>query len=184
MTIMGLLTAFAVVVPALVLDRTAGASIKDGPTVLGSLWGNHKAYLGAGCFMCLLSALMFYLQRSGLAFWYGQLRFSQTSARYDGLTTKDLLRQVDSWATWRSYTAGFVFLITGFACYGLVLFIPDYSDDHLVMGLLVLLATMVLPLMYLALRSWVVTKYRFEDHPWQKCFPRISKLFRKRGAAR
>jgi hypothetical protein len=169
MTIMGLLTAFAVVVPALVLDRTAGAVKKEGVTILASLWdGPSRTYLGVGCLMCFLAALMFYLQRSALAFWYGQLRFSQTDASYAGLTTKNILLEADSWATWRSYASGFVFLIVGFVCFGEVLFLPDLISTLPVISSVV---TIVLPLMYLGLRCWVVTRYRFEDHPWQTCFP-------------
>ncbi len=179
MTIMGLLTAFAVAVPALVLDRTAGAPGNNAVTSLTSLWGTHKLYIGLGCLMCFLSALMFYLQRSGLAFWYGQLRFSQTDARYKDLTTTSILADVDSWATWRSYTAGFVFLIIGFVCYGLALFFPIISNEFLGTCLVV---NVFLPLSYLVIRSWVVSKYRYEDHPWKKCFPKVTKrLARMRG---
>src|ERR1700735_3788107 len=80
MTIMGLLTAFAVAVPALVLDHIAGAKESEQPTLYW-MWQTEQVMLAAGSLVFFLSALSFYLQRSALAYYYGQLRLSLTEAR-------------------------------------------------------------------------------------------------------
>ena len=102
MTLMGLLSAFAVAVPAIVLDRTAGARQDEQPH-LAALWAEHRGLLAAGKLVFLLSALYFYRQRSLLAYYLGQLRFSQTPARYPGMSDRHLLEIADSWATWVHY---------------------------------------------------------------------------------
>src|SRR5262245_49949496 len=66
MTIMGLLSAFSVAVPAFVLDRTAGAKPVE-QLALANLWSDDRPLLLAGSLALFLAALGFYLQRSHLA---------------------------------------------------------------------------------------------------------------------
>ena len=79
MTIMGLLTAFAVAVPALVLDHVAGAKPSEQP-IMYEMWQYEQVVLAAGSLVFFSSALSFYLQRSALAYYLGQLRLSLTAA--------------------------------------------------------------------------------------------------------
>ncbi|HTB89327.1 MAG TPA: hypothetical protein VK743_15300 [Steroidobacteraceae bacterium] len=166
MTIMGLLTAFSVAVPALVLDRVAGAKEPES-TFLSWIWRDEQLMLCAGSLALFFAALAFYLQRSHLAFYYGQLRLSCTEARYPGLTSKSLLLEVDSWAAWVRYNLAFVLLLLGFAAYGVVLFAPALAKGH---SVLILCSVGIPALIYTSLNWYVKRKYLFEDHPWRKFF--------------
>lgn len=124
---MGLLSAFSIVVPAAVLDRVAGAKSGDG-TLFAQIWQNEQTLIISGSLAFLLATLAFYLQRSLLAIYYGQLRLNQTPARYDGKRSEvDILRDADSWRTWTPYQSGFVLLTLGFVLYGAALFAPNLS---------------------------------------------------------
>ena len=168
MTIMGLLTAFAVGVPAVVLDRTAGADMKEQP-LLAMMWHDEIEILGAGTVAFFLSALAFYLQRSHLAYFYGQLRLSRTKARYSNLPTATLLRDADSWSTWTRYTTAFVLLTVGVLFYAVALFAPKLATNDPA----AVIAWLTLPAVgFIGLNWGVKTKYQFEDHPWRKFFGR------------
>ena len=165
MTIMGLLTAFAVAVPAFVLDRTAGAT-KEHEELL-RLWTDQRGMLVAGTVAFFGSALCFYLQRSYLAYFYGQLRLSCTEAKYKDWPTKRLLEDADSWATWIRYTNAFVMLTVGFVFYSIALFNPPRLTGHhrSVIAIVVTVALVVIAL------NWRVKyKHRYEDHPWRRHF--------------
>lgn len=165
MTIMGLLTAFAVAVPGLVIDRVVSAT--ENHTVLMALWSTKNLYLGVGSGSLLLSALLFYRQRSLLAFYYGQLRLSQTEARYPKLTAYRLLREVDSWWIWASYDTAFALLIMGFVVYGYALFAADSArcTPFAVVGWIGFCT-----LGYIALNAGVTSANRYADYPWRKLF--------------
>jgi hypothetical protein len=131
MTIMGLLSAFAVAGSALVLERTAGA--KSGEQEwLSTLWTEQQDLVIAGSIALLLAGFAFYLQRSWLANLYGQLRLSLTIAPPTDLSTKELLDAADSWDTWRRYRFAFVCLSAGFAFYGIALFL--FQHDYTLPG--------------------------------------------------
>jgi hypothetical protein len=121
MTIMGLLSAFAIAVSALVLERTAGAT-PDEQEWLAMLWTKQQDLVIAGSLGLLLSGFWFYLQRSWLANLYGQLRLSLTSAPPTDMSTEELLDDADSWDTWRRYRFAFMCLSAGFAYYGIALY--------------------------------------------------------------
>jgi hypothetical protein len=160
MTIMGLLTAFAVAVPALVLDRMASAKDPD-QMVLYLMWQNEQLMVGAGSLAFFLAALAFYLQRSHLAYFYGQLRFSCTDARCNGLTSRPLLLQVDSWAAWVRYNLAFVLMVLGFADYAIALFAPDLAKNRPIL----VISSTAIPA---ALNWYVKSKHRYQDYPWRK----------------
>jgi len=163
MTIMGLLTAFAVAVPALVLDHVAGAKESEQPT-LYCMWQTEQVMLAAGSLGFFLSALCFYLQRSALAYYYGQLRLSLTEARDEKFPTKRILERADSWSAWLSYNAAFALLILAFALYGMALFTPNLATQHPVP---LIAAPTLLTLLYIALNASVKKNYRDEDGPWR-----------------
>lgn len=166
MTIMGLLTAFSVAVPAVVLDRLAGAKQPD-QQVLATLWHTEQTALAAGSLAFFLAALAFYLQRSHLAFYYGQLRLSLTAVRYKGITSKSLLEEADSWSTWVRYNSAFALLIVGFALYGAALFAPDFVALHPAPTI----ACSATPaLLYVVLNWRVKTVCEYSDHPWIRYF--------------
>jgi hypothetical protein len=166
MTIMGLLTAFCVAVPALVLDRIATAKESE-QKVLYIMWQSEQTMLVAGSLFFFLAAFGFYLQRSRLALYYGQLRFSRTEACYEGVTSKAILERADSWAAWIPYNNGFVLLVLGFAVYGAALFAPQSGASHAIP----IVGCLSLPALLCIAVNWrVKSKYRYEDHPWATFF--------------
>ena len=166
MTIMGLLTGFSVLVPALVLDRLAGASERE-QTALFDMWAREQTVLGVASICFFLAALAFYLQRSQLAYFYGQLRLSCTEARYPNVTTKDILRDADAWSAWIRYQAAWALLIAGFVLFGVALFAKDYSSTH---PWFVTTAVAVPCVGYILLNCKVKLPDPDTDHPWLDLF--------------
>jgi hypothetical protein len=166
MTIMGLLTAFSIAVPSLVLDRLAGAKESE-QFNLYLLWDTQRPLILAGSMSFFLAALAFYLQRSHLAYYFGQLRLSLTPAAYAGSPTKSLLEEADSWSAWVRYNTAFALLIPGFVFYGIAIFIP-FIDR---IGALVCIAAIsTLVIGYSSLNYLVKSRGKFEDHPWKIFF--------------
>ena len=170
MTIMGILSAFAVAVPAVVLDRTAGADSSKNDA-LAALWSGQPVLLGAGSLAFVLAALFFYRQRSLLAFYVGQLRFSKTMARYEDMNAKDLLEDADSWATWIHYQTAFALMTLGFTLYGFTLFTlvapgqsPGQSPESAVATL------SAVAVFYAVVNAFVKTRYEYHDHAWVDFF--------------
>lgn len=67
---MGVLSAFAVAVPGLVISQVAGAGDKS---LLRDVWTGYHLWILIGSLALMFSALMFYRQRSLLAYYYGQI---------------------------------------------------------------------------------------------------------------
>jgi hypothetical protein len=171
MTIMGLLTAFAVAVPALVLDHVVGAKPSEQP-IMYDMWRTEKWVLAGGSLAFFLSALRFYLQRSALAYYLGQLRLSLTVASSQTNSTQVWLEHADYWSAWRSYNAAFALLILGFVLYGVALFVPNLATQY--PGSLI--CALALPtLIYIAINSRVKWRYRQEDQPWRSFFRELFK---------
>jgi uncharacterized oligopeptide transporter (OPT) family protein len=166
MTIMGLLSAFAVLVAGLVLDRTAAADPEKQAT-LAQLWSDQREFLGVGSIAFLLAALCFYLQRSLLAYYIGQLRFSKTMARYEKPSAKELLEDADSWATWIQYQTGFVLLALGFTMYGFAFYASLLKDQS--PWRLVTISCIVAGLVAVV-NGAVKARYRYHDEPWYDFF--------------
>jgi hypothetical protein len=103
MSIMGVLCAFSVGVLALALDRILG---NDKETTLTDLWKREPEYVLTGSVLVLASALMFYRQRSLLAWYYGQISLSLIQPNVTRRAVTFWLREADSWATWITYRIG------------------------------------------------------------------------------
>jgi hypothetical protein len=103
MSIMGVLCAFSVGVLALALDRILG---NEKETTLTSLWRHDPAHVLTGSALVLASALMFYRQRSLLAWYYGQISLSLIRPNRTGGDVAYWLKEADSWATWITYRIG------------------------------------------------------------------------------
>lgn len=175
MTIMGLLSAFAVLVAGLVLDRTAAADPEKLPA-LATLWSDQREFLGVGSIALLLAALCFYLQRSLLAYYIGQLRFSTTVARYKKPSTKKLLEDADSWATWIQYQTGFVLLGLGFTLYAFAFYASLLKDQS--PWRLVTIACTVAGLIAV-LNAAVKTCFSYHDEPWYDFFRFLARPIRQ-----
>jgi hypothetical protein len=170
MTIMAILSTFSVAVPAAVLDRVLGAKAED-DLWLRDLWSRASTLLEMGTLAFVLATLAFYLQRSHLASCLGQIRFSKTPAQYPGLTERDLLRDADSWTTWRWYRIGFVSLSVGAVLYLAALFhSKSLAEDNRQWWLVIIAA--VPAALVTALDLWIQSRYPLEDHPWRKYWSR------------
>jgi hypothetical protein len=124
MTIMGILSAFSVFAPAIVLDHTFGAAERTLPHLL---WSAQRLPISLGSIALFLAALYFYRQRSDLAFYYGQIAISLTKSRYPEAETTTLIHGADRWSAWSNYFTAFFCLTLGFAWYGLAFLSRPHS---------------------------------------------------------
>jgi len=139
MTIMGVLSAFCALVPALTLDRVGSAS--GSGTLFYQLWHCERWYVIVGSTSLLLAAAVFYRQRSWLAWFYGQISLSMLQVYGDGPDTKQWLKDADSWATWIPYRAAFWLTGLGFVEYGAALVGLPYLRRGALLWLPVVLAS-------------------------------------------
>lgn len=122
MTIMGLLSTFDV----LVLGLTLNSSLGEHRGELQNVWSYGHWYLVGGSFWMLVAALLFYRQRSLLAYYYGQIALCGIQGRsgeYDDL--KSVLVDADAWTTWFFYQVAFACTVVGFLSFGLALLSID-----------------------------------------------------------
>lgn len=162
MTIMGILSAFSVAVPALVIDKIAGA--KDS-TDLAKLWHDQSGIWLNGSAAILIAALFFYRQRSHLAWYYGQIALAQARKSTGDGSVLSWLTEADSWETWLFYREAFVSLAFGFLQFSIAVVQHEFKID------LPRLLTIWLPALgcigALILQRRVLTKYRYSERPWQ-----------------
>ena len=163
MNIMGILSVFSVVVAGGVVDRTAGATVG---TQLAVIWLHSAPLVMSGAFWALMSAFLFYRERSLLAWYVGQIAIAEaadTPARI-----RQLLVDVDGWDVWIYYRQGFLSLYCAFLSLALAVgrvIRPDvaYVRQRWLIavpaGVLIILAGVV---------RRVFIKYRLHDEsPWK-----------------
>lgn len=117
MNIMGILSAFCVATVAFSLKELLEANGNSAPT-LQTIWINGAWYILIGSALILGAAACFYVQRSNLAWNYGQISLTLAAPTVTGLALYDWLRDADGWDTWIPYRCGFFFLWPGLAGYG------------------------------------------------------------------
>jgi hypothetical protein len=173
MTIMGILSAVSIAAPAGILNAVLGE--QSGARALLWLAGRHFIVVGSA--FCVLAAFYFYKERSGLAWFYGQIclvnALDDTPSGSDEL--RELIRGADSWESWWSYSWGFTLLVAGFTAYLFALFfylVPPYSN-HLrtIQSLAKVVAFVLILLVALAVaatQKYVFTHedYKFSEEPW------------------
>jgi hypothetical protein len=180
MTIMGILSAFAVIAPAVILDRTMGATKGS---VAQQLWTTHAASIIVGVVTLFAASLLFYRQRSDLAYWYGQIALSVTPAAYREPTelghpqpeTVDFIHEADLWSSWHNYWWAFAFMIMAgliFVDATIASWWPGSWVGVRSPTLVPVACTVVL--VYFTVRHLVFNAYAAEYAPW-KCVGR--KLF-------
>ena len=84
---------------------------------LRDLWLAGREHVIAGALFAVLAACFFYLQRSHLAWYYGQIALAQSRGAASPEPIEDWLTRADGWDTWARYQAGFVALTFSFARY-------------------------------------------------------------------
>ena len=178
MTIMGVLTAVAVVAPGGILN----AALTSDKGQMGLLWKSDPFFILAGSVFCIFGALFFYKQRSYLAWYFGQISLEETIGTKDSVKLREWLLEADSWATWWPYGWGFIFLIAGFVEYVLALvffLLPQqwhWLDGHLWLVKSVLFCACPLIAATIAAEEWFIrTRYSFSDHPHADCWAAMLK---------
>lgn len=168
MNIMGILSVFCVGVLAIVIDKIAGA--KD--TALASLWAAQSGHWVTGSAALLIAAWFFYLQRSRLAWYYGQIALTQIGANASTDHVRDWLRNADSWDTWIRYQFALESLVFGFWQFGVAVAQQELqtSWSNLFTGYLPFGALLVVGM----LRSYVLRTYRYHDEPWNDWRHRVT----------
>lgn len=160
MTIMGVLSAFCALVPALTLDRVGSASASG--ALFYQLWHCERGYIFVGSVSFIIAAGTFYRQRSWLAWFYGQITLSTLEIYPDGWDTKQWLQEADSWATWVPYRAAFWLTGLGFYEYGAALVGFRYWGYAVLVWLpFVLIAVIQAPCLMILSSE----KYKFADEP-------------------
>jgi hypothetical protein len=162
MTIMGILSAFAVIAPSVILDRTFGASSLTGGA---SLWSSQSGLILLASAAMFVAALSFYRQRSDLAFYYSMIAISLTSSAYKTPTTAKFVRHSDRWSAWRNYFTGFGFLALAFAWYGLAVVAYErwwtLAGNRWTAG-----GTFILIALCFSVHQWVLHNYDKKYYPW------------------
>jgi hypothetical protein len=125
MTIQGLLSAFCVAASAAAFDRILGA---EHPSPLVSYFQRScQPYILTAILALMLAGLLFYLQRSELAWLHGQISLDATR-RMEGIdppddsyTLAECIFVADSWTLWNRYKWGLTLATVGATEVGLAL---------------------------------------------------------------
>jgi hypothetical protein len=160
MTIMGILSAFAVACPAAVLNAVGGTPSPWAEAIGNE--GRRLALVGSG--LMLLAALLFYKQRSRLAYYYGQVALEQARSNDD--LVRNHMIEADSWKTWVPYHGAFAWLIAGGIEYAWALVVSRVSARWQ-------MAVMVLPAVGAAAYHvgawWLLARSRFRSSDEPVC---------------
>jgi hypothetical protein len=163
MTIMGLLSAFAIAVTSFATERILSA--ENG--FLSQIARSGRTQILAGAASALLAALFFYLQRSHLAWYYGQIALAQSRGTASPAPVQDWLTWSDGWDTWKYYQAGFSVLSLSLFYYVYAIvetLIPAFASASL---LYVLWLPLLIMVVIESVRWHVVDKFPQEDHPYK-----------------
>lgn len=172
MTIMGILSTFCVILAGGALDRISGSENK----YFVEIWTNGKTFIILGSVYALLAALFFYLQRSFLAWYFGQISLCIAKGNEKGVHKKkeekteddyginDWYKEADSWPTWIRYNFAFAFLILSFFEYSLGLINTRFSciNAH---EMICLFAPILIISPFYIFWFFLILKYPYEDNP-------------------
>jgi len=84
---------------------------------LAQLWDAGRDHSIAGAATAGLAAYFFYLQRSHLAWYYGQIALAESLGSKSADPVENWLVRADRWDTWVRYHAAFAALTVSFAAY-------------------------------------------------------------------
>lgn len=114
MTIMGILSAFSVALGSFATEKIISANDQN---FLSLIWKNGQCHVITGAVLAVLAAYFFYLQRSLLAWYYGQIALAESLGSSAPYKIEDLLTWADGWSSWIRYQTGFIALSLSFASY-------------------------------------------------------------------
>src|SRR5207253_2856511 len=84
---------------------------------LHQMWLSGSSHIFTGTAAAVIAAFLFYLQRSHLAWHYGQIALAQSRGAKSPRSVEELLGDADGWDTWVRYQVGFIALIVSFVAY-------------------------------------------------------------------
>jgi|SRR6266850_4716770 len=172
MTIMGILSAVSIAAPAAILN----SFMSEHPGSLNTdLWKEERFFIVFGSILCVAAAMLFYKERSRLAWFHGQI--SLTGVLEDAISSpaelRELLREADSWETWIPYSWGFTTLISAamFYMFAILLFLISPSSrilsQHLTTVRVILsVGIVVVAVLIACLQRHVWGRYKFNEEPW------------------
>jgi hypothetical protein len=169
MTIMGLLSAFSIAVASFTTERIVSSE----KGFLSDLWRFGQGHVIVGSTAAVLGALYFYLQRSHLAWYYGEIALAQSKGESESKWMKTLLKWVHGWDTWVRYQTGFGMLTVAFASYGYAVastLHPLIATVSLTWSLWI---PLVLALCVMAVRWRILISFAYEDHPFITCSEKL-----------
>lgn len=160
---MGLLSAFSIALASFATERIVTA--EDG--FLATLWEVGCTHILTGAALAVLAAFFFYLQRSHLAWRYGQIALAQSLGTKSLYTLEKLLADADGWDSWTRYQTGFIVLTLSFGSYAYA--VVEAIDTHIrsisqlqSLGLPLAIGTLII-----AVRWWVLVKYPQKEKPFK-----------------
>lgn len=160
MTIMGILSGFSAAAAALVVEKVAGAT--SGALAVLFKCQASPLLVGAGAF--LLAALFFYLQRSHLAWYYGQIALAQARSGQSPHSTSWWLSRADGWDTWLNYRRAFFAL--AFGCLQVTVAVAGFWTKTSLPLWLTVYMPMIASIAFLGLQWYVFEHYSFNEEPW------------------
>ena len=169
---MGILSTFCLAAVALVLDRVCGAEPSK-KSLFVALWSQEYVYVLLGSVFTAVAGALFYVQRSALAWFYGQIALSIEYPALNKRSTKEWYRDADSWATWIPYQSAFTALTFGGVFYLMALLrVSGLLKSPAWLLWILALAVVVIQ----TIRMAIYNHYKFEDDPIGIVFP----IFRRR----
>lgn len=118
MNLMGILSAFCILTVGLTLKEIIESTNVNVNAMLRS---PTNWYIIIGSSALAVAALLFYCERSCLAWYHGQISLAAKYAELTGKPLKEWLKDADSWKTWNCYHWAFPLLGIGLLEYFLAL---------------------------------------------------------------
>ena len=161
MNIMGVLSAFCALTPALVLRELLQATQGSN---LFAVWVTFRAFIVLGTLLLLCAAGFFYAQRSELAWYYGQISLAFLRSDGERESIQQWMDDADSWATWNRYKRALVYLVAGSFGYSLPL-IGTLVGYHFPVILWIYIFSVAVTLLVWLRAERVYSSHRYEDSP-------------------
>lgn len=176
MTIMGLLSAFSVALASFATEKIISAN----KGFLCDLWTHGQDHVITGALLAVLSAYFFYLQRSHLAWYYGQITLSEARAAASPVSLEDWLTWADGWDTWTRYQTGFTALTLSFASYAYAVTEALTPSTRAISPLWSLWLPLSIAALIAGVHWYGLTKFSQEEYPFTAWW----KSIQKRGGVR
>jgi hypothetical protein len=127
MTIMGILSTFSIVTLGFLAGKIVFTDAQPGKY---NFWENSFLFCFLGFLGLAVAALAFYLQRSLLAWFYGQISLNMAKSDFESVLEN--LNDADGWGTWIRYQIGFGALTLAFSEFGFLMLVNkiNYLQLH------------------------------------------------------